>query len=167
MNKKESFLNSILDQIKILQLAYDSNKNLPDYIFENMQDISLPTNVTKNIGTEEPLKLKDDGETLEYGENKRLILKILRDNNKAMLKGEIVDKFLEVAKMPETMAINAVTNGLAAMSNDGEVIGYKPAGLKFRGKFWTLNEWWITDLKTNKKRLPLQYEPYSGKIGQL
>lgn len=158
MNRKETFLNSILDQIKVLQLAYDTNKNLPDYIFDNMQSISLPENVVKNIETVEPKK--EDGAALEYGANKKWVLKILEDNNKAMLKADIVDKFLEHVVMPETMAMSTVTNSLAALSQEETIKGYKPAGLKFKGKFWTLGEWW------QDGKLPLQYEPYSGNLSE-
>lgn len=159
MTKKETFLNSILDQIKVLQLAYDTNKNLPEYIFENMQGITLPANVEKNIETIEPAK--EDGAALEYGLNKKTILKVLGDNKKAMLKADILDKFLDNVVMPQKMAINAVTNSLAALSQEETIKGYKPAGLKFKGKFWTLAEWW------ENGKLPIQYEPYSGKLGIL
>jgi len=159
MNKKETFLNSILDQIKVLQQAYDANKNLPEYIFENMQSISLPSNVANNIETIEPKK--KDGLQLEYGENKKTVIKILEDNQRAMLKSDIINGYMDELIMPESMAINSVTNSLAALSKDGIIKGHKPAGLKFKGKFWTLAEWW------QDGKLPLQYEPYGGKLKQL
>lgn len=164
MTKKESFLKSILDQISMLQKAYDYNNALPDYIFENLQPIGLPSHISGS--TDEPIKVKEEGGGLEYGENKRLILKILAENGKAMLKSQIVHKFLDEVVMPEKMALNAVTNALSSLTIDKEIKGYKPAGLKFKGLFWTLSEWWITDLKSDKERLPMQYEPYSGKIKQ-
>ena len=167
MTKKEAFLNSISEQINILQQAYNYNKALPDYIFETLQDISLPASIERNITKEEPVKVNEESGSLEYGENKRLVLKILNDKNKAMLKAEILKKFTEEVVMPEKLALNAVTNALAALNRDHEVKGYKPAGLKFKGLFWTLENWWITDFKTNKVSLPIQYEPYSGKLGIL
>jgi hypothetical protein len=159
MNKKETFLNSILDQIKVLQQAYDANKNLPDYIFENIQSLKLPENVEKNVVVIDAKK--QDGAALEYGENKKTVIRILEEKQRAMLKAEIVDEYMNDWVVPENMAINAVTNSLAALSQDGIIKGHKPAGLKFKGKFWTLSEWW------QDGKLPLQYEPYAGKLKQL
>lgn len=186
MTAKEQFLQKILLEIQKLQRAYDLNKDLPDYMFESTPVIiSKPIDrVSANVAPlngppgsqiakyldkvrvemadyELQKKLGKSVDTTQYGATKKLLLDILRERGKSMQKIEISEEFAERSGKTVAELANSITNGLAGLKEEGLVRGYKPAGLKFKGLFWALSEWFEGD------KIKLEHEPYSGKLKSL
>lgn len=177
MTAKEIFLSRIELQIKSLQDAYEYNKNLPDSLFENLVPVSnavdKPTaNVTKTLIDNSVLNFqqlkyvsKDFQQTLskeyEYGQNKKMLISILTDEGKAMVKWNITKKFAELSGKSVEEVTNTITNTLATLNSDRTIIGYKPEGLKFKGYFWGLSHWFKHGII-----LP-EYAPFKGQVLEL
>jgi hypothetical protein len=171
MTAKESFLNSLLNQIQTLQTAYEFNKSLPDSVFEGMIAVQQPSkNQTISKAIDKPSAnvqrlpvyfgggsmVNTTNQQSEYGINKRTLIKILEDEGKAMVKWNIQSRFAELLGKSTEEVLNTVTNTLATLKEDGTIEGYKPEGLKFKGQFWGLSEWFVNGF------IKEQYSPFKN-----
>jgi hypothetical protein len=139
MTAKEQFLQNIKNRIKVLQDAYDYNKNLPDDVFESLfGNINVNGNGQQQA---ERVAITIDGQqqVLEYGANKKLIRDIIANAANGIMKQTIIDKVL-VARPSETKedVSYIVTNALAAMAKDKEVAKFKPSGFRGKGYYWKM-----------------------------
>jgi len=183
MTAKTNFLARLQDEInakekelKTLKEVFASNSQLSEDFFTNFFPLSAKDNVdthrgpikqeipfiqegidsTIGVGSElmklaQKIQAKGD----HYGQNRRTILQILKNQGKAMLKQEILEKFEEVTGKKDQQ--NTVTNALAGLSFDKIVIGYKPTGAKFRGNYWALITWFEGG-KIKKEYEPGEYD---------
>lgn len=162
MNAKEQFLKKLKDQIKVLQDAYEYNSSLPVSFFENLMGNDtkpgLPVSKPLLHPTVRPDKYID---VSEYGANRRLIIDILRTEGVGMVKWNIASRFAELTGKRKEEIDHMITNGLSGLKHEGSVKAYKPAGLKFKGFFWTLSHWWDGD------NLKKDHRPFQGKVHQL
>jgi len=127
MTAKDRFLGNIQAKIKILQAAYDYNKNLPDDLFESMGEpvvLKEKTSAVNGHHTEEK----------EYGVHINNLRGILSASGEGLSKSEIMERFPKVAGDKYTI----VTNALSSLNKGGEVEGIKPKGKKMRGFIWKL-----------------------------
>lgn len=107
---------------------------------------SLKMAASLNNSTYSINDMRDSEETKsDYGRNRKLIMRILMDEKKAMLKWDITKRFSEIVDKPIGDVTNVVTNALAGLTTDKAVRGYKPKGLKFKGLFWGLPSWFDGD----------------------
>lgn len=151
MSPKEIFLKKIQDQITVLEQAYSYNKQLPDLFFEGL---AIPTSSLVSIPEAQPIQqtpLFEENKTdAEYGFYKKMVVKILKEKKVAMLKSQIVKEATKITGKEET---GSITNAITGLSTDGVVKGYKPEGIKVRGNYWTLSNWW------ENEQLQSEYEP--------
>lgn len=165
MTAKQILINRLKVKLEEAQAAVTDyadaiayNSKLPDSFFENLFDIkeSEITPIQNCVELKSvPLhkKVQDDlSNNSDYGRNKRLIIEILQDEGKAILKSEIVSKF--EAKTGLNNQKKVVTNAIAALSGENSLMGYKPTGMKFRGNYWALATWMESDNKIKE-----EYEP--------
>jgi hypothetical protein len=152
MKPKEKFLFNIQQKIKILQDAYNYNKNLPDDIFESL--IELTPNHNSNGVTH----VKNEVVESAYGENTKMIASILEERKVGMLKSEIIEQIKK--NKPELTNLDKLaTNALSSMGDRGHVKGYKPKGYKIKGYYWTMAKWW------DGNKLKKEYEPKKEEVG--
>ncbi|MGF2412236.1 hypothetical protein [Ferruginibacter sp.] len=176
MTSKEAFLNRILEQIQTLQSAYEFNKGLPDSLFDSLPSasnsiqknilhnhpsltsiqINKPSANVQRINTIKSPAASAYGQQQDYGINKRTLIQILHDEGKAMVKWNIQTRFAEMLGKTTDEVLNTVTNTIATLKEDGTIIGYKPQGLKFKGQFWGLSEWYENGI------IKEQYSPFKG-----
>jgi hypothetical protein len=154
MSAKEQFLQKLKEQIKVLQDAYDSNSKLPDSFFELIFPVS---NHTKTINVIQPFSsiLDKTSEIFDYGKNKKAVLKIIEDAGHVVIKSFIVEIFSKATGIDEGESMRVITNALAALSQDGAVIGYKADSVRMRGNFWGLKKWFEND-KLKEEYKPLE-----------
>jgi len=145
MNAKETFLKKLADQVKIYEEAIEFNKKLPESFFEGLQNDFHPGLETeKAISNINGIGLyKAEDNKYDYGKNKRTVTEILKNNNRVMMKGDIIDEYERITG--ENDAAKTVTNSLAALSTEKVVKGYKPEGYKIRGYYWGLLAWFEND----------------------
>ena len=171
MTAKEIFRSRLKEQIDVLTLQYESSRLLPDSLFENLEanpiskPVDMPSANVFKLYQPPPKTIPElpDGivNISEYGVSKQLLLSIIRNNGKSIQKGDVIEIFAERSGKSTIEITNTVTNGLSSLKDEGLIIGYKPAGLKFKGLFWSLKEWWKDD------KILQQYEPYSEKLKYL
>lgn len=124
MTPKENFLRSIQERIKVLQAAYDYNKNLPDDIFESLNGSNIePERIPKKV------VYNENG----YGVNINTIREILKTSPSGISKSEIIDRFPDV----DGDKYIIVTNALSSLMKGGELEKIKPKK-KMRGFYWKL-----------------------------
>lgn len=126
MTSKEKFLLNIQERIKVLQSAYDYNKNLPDDIFEslngsNIEPVSILKKVTHNEGG--------------YGANINTLREILKNSPDGIAKADILKQFPNV----DGDKYIIVTNALSSLMKGGELEKIKPKK-KMRGFYWKLKD---------------------------
>jgi hypothetical protein len=143
MTKKEAYLKAISTKTTQLQALYGLVLTIPDSLFDELHQVAFPVAdnpipVTITVPTEPKANSEND-----WGKNKRLVIEILKANNKPMLKSDIIIQYQNRTGIQD--ATNIITNALAALRDDLKVKGYKPDGLKFRGFLWTLVSWWKDD----------------------
>ena len=112
----------------------------------------------KTDNTELPDGIVD---TSLYGISKKLLLTIFKENGKPLHKGEILEIFADRAGKSTKDVYNTVTNGLSTLNEDRYIIGYKPVGMKFKGKLWGLKEWF------NNGQIKPEYNPFPEGINEL
>lgn len=124
MTSKDKFLRNIQDRIKVLQSAYDYNKNLPDDIFESLNGSNIElAKVSKKVIHNES----------GYGANINTLRDILKNSPNGISKSEILEQFPDVEGDKYTI----VTNALSSLMKGGELEKIKPKK-KMRGFYWKL-----------------------------
>lgn len=132
MTTKEKFLNNLLSKIKVLQDAYNYNKNLPDDVFESLSGDVVPKIKPANGTSLAPHSEK------EYGANINAVRDLLKSNSDGMVKSDIIDNFPDASQYDPAELYTIVTNVLSSLNKGGEVEKYKPVGKKMRGYFWKI-----------------------------
>src|ERR1700752_3989626 len=100
MTAKEKFLQSIRDKIKVLENAYNANKDLPADVFENLYRMNEGAEVIKIKASKQ---VADNGSIKQvgsYGDYKKIIIHILKEENKGLKKPEIINAFKEMVSTP-------------------------------------------------------------------
>lgn len=74
---------------------------------------------------------------------KRKILSLIHIENRFLRKRELIQLFAKIEKIHiDTELIQAVTNALANLRKDKEVVNYKPnGGVKQKGGYWGIPQW--------------------------
>lgn len=172
MTAKEHFLQKMEELIKTseseliaLKEAYLQNKKLPDSFFQHLQSPPEISEIMVHAPKSENPPLLTGGEAVsvitnsDYGRNRKLVLQILKDEGKALLKGNIVSKFEELTG--ETNTTGIITNALASLSTEGTVIGFKNEEVKVRGLYWGLKSWFDEKGKILENHKPAPYNKYA------
>lgn len=165
MNAKEIFIKRIEDQLKVLQDALEYNRSLPVSFFENLQlspAVDAPTaNAFKSLDKGSTVRPDKYIDVSDYGANRRLIIEILKAEGVGMVKWNIAARFAELTGKSKEEVANMVTNGISGLNQEGSIVGYKPDGLKFKGFFWTLPQWW------ENQQLKAHHKPFQGMVKSL
>lgn len=144
MTTKEKFLQNIKNRIKVLQDAYDYNKNLPDDVFEFLGGDMAVNGYGKSLNGSDRMsnvvgEIPVEQLAIGYGSNKKLIREIISGTNDGIQKQKIIEQFSQTRPGEKKEVIyNIVTNALAAMAKDGEIVKYKPTWYKGPGFFWKM-----------------------------
>lgn len=132
MNAKEKFLANIQQRIKVLQDAYEYNKNLPEDMFENLgngiMQATPPDSGAKNNGS----GIVETG----YGAYKKSVKDIISSHRMGVLKKDIIKVF---HKQYPNAGDTAVTTALVALQKEGDIRKEKPKGIKVKGFLWFPN----------------------------
>jgi len=154
MNAKQIFIQRMEEHIQAMQDALERNKSVPDSLFENLPSIS--PQAAFNTANVAPKPKRE-----EYGKNKKVVLEIFGEAKKALKKMDVATKFSEKTGRTMSDSVRTVTNALSSLHDEHLIRGYKPAGLKFKGQYWTLPEWWDNDV------IKLEYEPYGRRLSNV
>jgi len=146
MTAREKFLQSIMEKIRPLQdlqELYNRVKSLPDDLFEELYNSASPSPVVPFVAPVMSHVIQAIGDSKpnsDYGVNKKTVIRILREQNRAMTKAEIISQFTPL--MPDVQEpLDVVTNALAALSTEKAIVKYKPKHEKFKGFYWAFPEW--------------------------
>ncbi len=146
MSSRNETIKYIRAEAANLLLVADSLELLSDEMFDRLfPNGSHPAIIQSNESqySKYVVPASASSETTEslegWGDKKRIVLEIISEKERALLKNQIVEEF-EYRTMT-TDQENTVTNALTALRVDGKIEGGKVKGIKFRGKYWGLPEW--------------------------
>lgn len=145
---------------KLIAVA-DSLEQITDEMYALMFSAGLPPGISSvgitpviSVAPQSMVTVDVTTTTIdEWGGKKRIVLEILTAKGKVMLKEDIVKEVERLTGAKDQEA--PVTNALTALRIEYKVRGEKIGGIKIRGKFWGLAEWYDA-----KGRLKNEFNPY-------
>lgn len=165
MNIKEVILNELTRKKEEIDFAIGYVNNMPIEVMEvimakvnSISDISfLGNGIATTKLSSETFFAQNEGNNEEYGLNRKLIVQVLTENNRAMRKVEIAQKY-KVLKPSSKDPLQEVTNAISALSKKGVIGKYMPNDISFRGNYWVLTNWFL-DGNLLDEHQPLTYNP--------
>jgi hypothetical protein len=154
-SKKQQFLDATLKQIRELQEAYESLKNLPESIFETFYGTVIgATNGSAYPALAVDHHLLEDEPDLSWASSNRgLVLKVIENHNAAIQKRDIVSKFRIAYPNLASNAEGIVTSALSGLRSHDSIKSYNPSSTgNVKLGYWTLPDWWDGETLKNEYR---------------
>lgn len=129
MTPKQKFLENILSKIKSYQEAYDNISKMPEDIFNDLHVNGLLKTPAA------PASAAQNAESSDYGRNVKAVKEIIEG---AGVKGIPKSSIVKAYPYDDGDKTKAVTNALSALNQSKQIIGFKPTGIKIKGKYWRI-----------------------------